>query len=236
MVPLGQQLARAFSAARLVSVVSVVSPFASDISAGRQWFSVVGVTEDNRGARVDAAMPVFVETVRHWQRQSGVDAGATTLASFSQGAIMALEARKQTPPPAGCVLAFAGCYTTLPGHAPAARLHLLHGDEDRLMPVALAHADAAQRRRLGADHCSRTDVTATRRSSRFAIHRVGGCSAQIPAVEPTQARTSGLGRYGEICIATPMCTSPLCACCMTRAWLIQCQRGIRPGWPTRIWT
>ena len=60
MVPVGEQLARAFPAAM---VVSVASPFASDISAGRQWFSVVGVTEDNRGARVADVMPLFVETV-----------------------------------------------------------------------------------------------------------------------------------------------------------------------------
>ena len=148
MVPLGQQLARAFPAAM---VVSVASPFASDISAGRQWFSVVGVTEANRGARVAEVMPLFGETVRHWKRQAGVDTAATTLVGFSQGSIMALESTRQTPPPAARVVAFAGRYVSLPDSAPAARIHLLHGDEDRVMPVALAHAAAEELGRLGAE-------------------------------------------------------------------------------------
>ena len=148
MVPVGEQLARAFPAAM---VVSVASPFASDISAGRQWFSVVGVTEANRGARVTEVMPLFGETVRHWQRQAGVDTAATTLVGFSQGSIMALESTRQTPPPAARVVAFAGRYVALPDSAPAARIHLLHGDEDRVMPVALAHAAAEELGRLGAE-------------------------------------------------------------------------------------
>jgi phospholipase/carboxylesterase len=148
MVPLGRQLAQAFPAAM---VVSVASPFASDISAGRQWFSVVGVTEANRGERVAAVMPLFDETVRHWQQQAGADAKATTLVGFSQGSMMALESTRQTPPPAARVVAFAGRYVSLPASAPAARIHLVHGDEDRVMPVALAHAAATQLRRLGAE-------------------------------------------------------------------------------------
>lgn len=45
-------------------VVSVASPEASDLSpGGLQWFSVRGVTEENRQARVDAAMPGFTATV-----------------------------------------------------------------------------------------------------------------------------------------------------------------------------
>ena len=36
---------------------------------GRQWFSVQGVTEENRQARIDAVMPVFIDTVRYWQQQ-----------------------------------------------------------------------------------------------------------------------------------------------------------------------
>lgn len=57
-------------------VVSVASPEPSDVSSGLQWFSVRDVTEDNRQARVDAAMPAFVASVRHWQQVAGVDASA----------------------------------------------------------------------------------------------------------------------------------------------------------------
>ena len=43
------------------------------VTGGRQWFRQ-GLTEDNRQARVDAIMPTFIETVRYWQKQSGVGA------------------------------------------------------------------------------------------------------------------------------------------------------------------
>jgi phospholipase/carboxylesterase len=59
---------------RNAMVVSVASPDPSDISNGLQWFSVRDVTEGNRQARVDAAMPAFVATVQHWQQASRVNA------------------------------------------------------------------------------------------------------------------------------------------------------------------
>ncbi len=34
---------------------------------GRQWFSVQGVTEENRQQRIDAIMPTFIDIVRYWQ-------------------------------------------------------------------------------------------------------------------------------------------------------------------------
>ena len=77
-------------------------------ASGRQWFSVQGVTEENRQARIDAIMPVFIETVRYWQKQSGVGANATALIGFSQGAIMALESIKAEPGLASRVIAFNG--------------------------------------------------------------------------------------------------------------------------------
>ena len=43
-------------------VVSVGGAEPSGNPAGRQWFSVQGITEDNRQARVDAIMPTFIET------------------------------------------------------------------------------------------------------------------------------------------------------------------------------
>ena len=49
-------------------VVSVGGAEPSGNPAGRQWFSVQGITEDNRQARVDAIMPTFIETVRYCWR------------------------------------------------------------------------------------------------------------------------------------------------------------------------
>lgn len=110
---------------------------------GRQWFSVQGVTEDNRQQRIDAIMPTFIETVRYWQKQSGVGAGATALIGFSQGAIMSLESVKAQPGLASRVVAFNGRFATLPQSATTATtIHLIHGGEDRV--IELSHAVAAQ--------------------------------------------------------------------------------------------
>ena len=110
---------------------------------GRQWFSVQGVTEENRQARVDAIMPVFVETIRYWQQQSGVGAKATALIGFSQGAIMSLESVQAHSGLASRVIAFNGRYASLPQTATTATtVHLIHGGEDRV--IELSHAVAAQ--------------------------------------------------------------------------------------------
>ena len=117
-------------------VVSVGGAEPSGNPAGRQWFSVQGITEDNRQARVDAIMPTFIETVRYWQKQSGVGANATALIGFSQGAIMALESIKVEP-------GLASRDASLPETASTATtIHLIHGGEDPV--IDLAHAVAAQ--------------------------------------------------------------------------------------------
>lgn len=88
-------------------------------------------------------MPVFIETVRYWQKQSGVGANATALIGFSQGAIMALESIKAEPDLASRVIAFNGRYASLPETASTATtIHLIHGGEDRV--IELSHAVAAQ--------------------------------------------------------------------------------------------
>ncbi|SOE51402.1 Phospholipase/carboxylesterase family protein [plant metagenome] len=132
-------------------VVSVASPEASDLSpGGLQWFSVRGVTEENRQARVDAAMPGFTATVDRWRRAAGVSVADTLIAGFSQGAIMALESTKLDDAPAGDVVAFAGRYASLPTRRPTANVHLLHGDADAVMPVAGAQAAQDRLESLGA--------------------------------------------------------------------------------------
>lgn len=145
--PLGQALAALQPQA---FIVSVRSPDTCDLGRGWQWFSVQGVTEGNRPARVASAMPRFLETVRAWQRESGVGVEATALLGFSQGAIMALESTQEDAPPATRVLAIAGRFAQPPRVAPPEiALHLLHGEQDPVMPVALAVDAAAQWLALG---------------------------------------------------------------------------------------
>lgn len=149
LVPLGHALAQRQPSAW---VVSVRSPDPSDLGRGWQWFSVVGVTEDNRPARVAETLPRFVDTVRHWQRQSGVGASGTTLIGFSQGAIMALESTQHASGLAGAVVSIAGRFAQPPRTAPeGTRIHLLHGDADAVMPVRLARDAADALTRLHAE-------------------------------------------------------------------------------------
>jgi phospholipase/carboxylesterase len=131
-------------------VVSVAGQDASDISNGRQWFSVRDVTTENRQSRVDAAMPRFEAMVRAWQERAGVSAAKTWLAGFSQGAIMALESTKQAAPVAAHVVAMAGRYASLPSEKPAAVIHLLHGVADPVIPLSDGVAAFDRLTQLGA--------------------------------------------------------------------------------------
>lgn len=131
-------------------IVSVGGAEAS--GTGRQWFSVDGISEEDRQQRVDVIMPTFIETVRHWQQQSGVRPQATALIGFSQGAIMALESLKAAPGLASRVIAFNGRYATLPTVASTATtVHLIHGGEDRVIDLSWAVAAHEALLALGGD-------------------------------------------------------------------------------------
>jgi len=124
-------------------VVSIGAPHPSGPAPGRQWFSVAGVTEENRQQRIDDIMPQFLETGRYWQQQSGVNAAASALIGFSQGAIMALESIKAEPGLVSRVIAFNGRFARLPEQVtPATTVHLIHGDEDPV--IELTHAVRAE--------------------------------------------------------------------------------------------
>lgn len=143
MTPLAQALAAEYPDALLVSVAAPL-PFDGG-GPGRQWFAVAGITEDNRPARVAAALPGFVATVRELQARHAMPWQRTALVGFSQGAIMALEAVQAEPRLAGRVLAFSGRHATPPMHAPADTcVHLLHGLDDGVVPPGPA-IDAAER-------------------------------------------------------------------------------------------
>ena len=137
LAPLGQALAAARPQAW---VVSVCAPHACDLGQGWQWFSVQGVTEANRPERVAQALPAFVDRVEAWQRHAGVAAERTTLVGFSQGAILSLESTQRAAPRlASRVVAIAGRFAQAPRHAPAdVQVHLLHGEQDPVIPIAQA--------------------------------------------------------------------------------------------------
>ena len=149
MHPAGARLAAEFP---MAMVVSVAAHQRSDMSSGFQWFSVVGITEENRPARVEQAMPAFEACVAHWQQVAGVDAAATALIGFSQGAIMALEATKRATPLASRVFAISGRFASLPQAAAIdTTIHFLHGKADAVIAYSHTVTAAHHLRDLGAD-------------------------------------------------------------------------------------
>lgn len=139
MAPLAQALRAEFPRAALLAPDA---PHRFDGGgAGRQWFSVAGIDDANRGERVAAALGPLVDWVRATQRRLGVGPAPTALVGFSQGAILALEAALAEDGLAGRVLAFGGRFVRPPSHAPRlTTLHLFHGGADAV--IAAAHARA----------------------------------------------------------------------------------------------
>ena len=108
--------------------------------AGRQWFSVRGVTEQNRPGRVRQAG----EEVSRWLDQAlaarGLAPERLILVGFSQGAILANWLALHRRPSPLAVVALSG---RLAEEGPAradmtqARVLLVHGAQDAVMPVSL---------------------------------------------------------------------------------------------------
>jgi len=148
LVPVGRQFAAKFPAAMVVSLEGLE---ACDFGQGRQWFSVAGITEENRPERVAAVMPAFQALIQQLQKVSGVLADRTTLIGFSQGSIMALESTQRQPVLAGNVIAFSGRFALAPTVAPKGTVvHLIHGDADPVVSVENSRNAAKQLQALGA--------------------------------------------------------------------------------------
>jgi phospholipase/carboxylesterase len=143
LVPVGRAIAQARPHA---FVVSVGAAHPSTLGSGREWFSVVGITEENRPERIAKAMPLFRRAVRHWQEASGIGPAGTVLLGFSQGAIMSLESTQADAelPPAQRVIAIAGRFAQTVRRAPQDLMfHLIHGEQDGVVPARFS-ADAAR--------------------------------------------------------------------------------------------
>ena len=112
---------------------------------GRQWFSIAGVTEANRPARVAAALSAFSDIVSQFG-----DTTDSLLIGFSQGAIMALHAVAAGLPVAG-VFALSGRLAGPVDHSSGwPSITLLHGSADPMMPPAVARATEQWLRDAGA--------------------------------------------------------------------------------------
>jgi phospholipase/carboxylesterase len=167
-------------------VVSVNGQHPSTLGSGREWFSVVGITEQNRPARIAQAMPLFRQAVAHWQHHSGVDVAHTALVGFSQGAILSLESTQTGDTPlAAQVVSLAGRLATPARSAPAGvRWHLIHGTQDGV--VSAQHAQqAAPLQFIVNAAAGSSDAEAKREVVEAALRAVAGavtcCSAAPPS-------------------------------------------------------
>jgi len=149
LVPLGRLLAGEFPEA---FIVSVAAPAPSGSGEGRQWFSVLDISEENRAGRVEAALPAFDAAVAHWRKEAGVGRDAVALIGFSQGGIMALESTRDRPAIAGRAISIAGRFARLPETPnPDVTLHMFHGKLDPVIPYGYTVEAAQHLVAIGAD-------------------------------------------------------------------------------------
>lgn len=145
------------------SIVAPDAPFPTPL--GFQWFSLDGVTAENRPARVAAARASFDALLHGILRAHGLgdDLSRVALVGFSQGSIMALDALATGRWPLAGVVAFSGRFSSPLAPAPDTPVLLIHGEDDDVIPWTESR-DAARaldkpgrpahlRILAGVDHC-----------------------------------------------------------------------------------
>jgi phospholipase/carboxylesterase len=134
MRPLAGALRAAFAQALVLGPADLVPPF----------------------AEAEATLAEVLSRLRAWvaaaQQASGVGPAATAIAGFGEGALAALELAAAFDGLAGRVLAFGGRYAALPTRAPEeTTIHLFHGADDEVVPVAQARTALERLGALGGD-------------------------------------------------------------------------------------
>lgn len=149
LVPLGQVIAQHYPD---IAVISIPGPESSDFGRGYQWFSVSGVTEENRSGRIAAIMPLFVKIIQEIQTKTGCTAEQTCLLGFSQGAIMSLESTQTSDQPlCSQIFAMSGRFAVMPRIAPQHTvIHFIHGTDDPIMPYQYTLQAAQHLEEIGA--------------------------------------------------------------------------------------
>ena len=117
--------------------------------SARQWFSVAGISAENRSQRVEQAREAFDRVISAAIAERGFAGRLDRVAlfGFSQGSIMALDAIASGRWPVAAVVASSG---RLPGEAdplPAAAatpVLLLHGEADATVPAEESRRAAAR--------------------------------------------------------------------------------------------
>lgn len=135
------------------------APFPFPYGMGHQWFSIAGVTEDNRAGRIEAARADFDRVIREVIETYGFSEKLDRVAfvGFSQGTIMALDALVSGRWPVGAIVGFSGRLASPLPLSPdkATPVLLVHGAADSVIPAAETVKAAAILQELGVDVDSR---------------------------------------------------------------------------------
>lgn len=130
---------------REAEVIALAAPYPFDGGgAGRQWFSVSGLTEANRASRTAAALAELLPRLDKLASARNLPRDELILLGFSQGAILTLAA-VASGAHLGPAVAVAGRLATAPvatSSSKAATLLLVHDHQDQVMPSALCGAAA----------------------------------------------------------------------------------------------
>lgn len=118
---------------------------------GFQWFDVIGVTEENRPARVQQVMPVFDQLIRQQAQSAGIPLDKVVLLGFSQGTIMSLEWLKQSRDAVAGIIGIAGRFAEPPQQTPACTIPvcLIHGEADQVIDSTYAQQSHQRLSELG---------------------------------------------------------------------------------------
>ncbi|MBO9123707.1 MULTISPECIES: alpha/beta hydrolase [unclassified Rhizobium] len=150
LAPLANAWANTLSGAVFVSPDG---PSPSSFGSGYQWFSVAGVTEENRAGRIRDARPSFDAVIAAIVEENGFSGRLDRVAfvGFSQGTIMALDAVASGRWPVGAVVGFSGRLASpLPLEpATATPVLLVHGNADPVIPSTESTRAAAALQALG---------------------------------------------------------------------------------------
>lgn len=122
---------------------------------GRQWFSVIGVTPENRAERILGARAGFDDVLGATIEAHGLGErlNEVALVGFSQGTIMSLDALASGRWPVGAVVGFSGRLVIVgaPKPALATRTLLIHGEADPVIAASESVEAARVLRGWGVD-------------------------------------------------------------------------------------
>ena len=144
MLELGNVLGNAFREAAILIPEGLSGPYADSAGAA--------AAGNDDAAALAARVEVLATFLRAQQQRFDILQSDTALAGFGAGASLALALSVAHDGLVGRLLSFGGGYQVWPARAPAlTTLHLLHGQNDRVVPVARTRSDFDHLLELGAD-------------------------------------------------------------------------------------